>query len=51
LVGKSIFLKLVYPVVDLLVQYEEVPQPRDDRDPYQTYIRKIPKGGIITDEE
>jgi len=31
--SNSIFLKLVYPVVDPLVQYEEVPQPKDDRNP------------------
>ena len=47
----SIFLKLVYPVVDPLEQYEEVPQPKDDRNPLQAYIRKTPKEGVITDEE
>ncbi|NHV97016.1 MAG: hypothetical protein HA494_04425 [Thaumarchaeota archaeon] len=38
-------------MVDPLVQYEEAPQPKDDRNPYQAFIRKIPKDDIITDEE
>jgi len=36
----SILLKLVYPVVDPLVQYEEVPQPKDDRNPLQSLHKK-----------
>jgi len=38
-------------VVDPLVQYEEALNREMIEIPYQTYIRKMPKDDIITDEE